>query len=638
MDIKRLKVNPRLALIIPKYSSKFFVLFVEELREKLNLVGEIVAEFLFSPQVIFRAIHKKLPNAIKYKIKHWELLQSKAYEYGWVARGARCYVKAGLTKLQFTRELESRGVRYVLLRWWENFPEFPDGEDMDILMYPEDFKKIKDLITYKKNRNKCDIYLHNGERPGHWNHLPYFPDKLFRQTITRAKLMHGNVRVPSHFFHFATMCYHALYHKGSKSGIKGLKPPQESPEHNYDKLLNDLADKVEEAPKKIDAKSIHEFLTSHGLAPAIDTLSKVADINRELGFLLPEVESTKNGKYEAEFAVYLMRDRALKDDLLQVFLHVFESKKFDIIDVSELNPEQIELAENQLRGGKWDSADYELAAGGPRVVITVLDYHPAKPGEQLRKKYRWLTNANVLKAKRLCRKMLWRKKWFKYYNPIHCADYEVEALEYLEKLFERKKVSQILEEIEKRKLVYSTRFTVFKTLSKGRRSKVELIDYNGERAVKKTFRVGSEAYYDREVKTLTMFQQESFCPKLLDVNKNYYIVKYYPSIINYNSARDMKERLLEYRDDIIDIMRTMYKSNLAYINFTPENILLTEDGELKAIDFEFVQDYNNERPATFLEAYEIKGVPKNFKGDLPNGYDYRNSSFSIVWEYYLGAL
>ncbi len=636
MDIKRIKINPRLVLVIHKYKGKFLGLLMDVVREKSNVLGEKITELVRQPQVVFRAIHKKLPDTLKQKIKEWEWLQSKAYELGWVTRGARCYIKAGLDKVQFAKELEKRGVEYVLLRWWENFPEFPDDEDMDILMFPSGFEKIQDLISYRKNKNKCDIYLHNGERPGHWNHLPYYPDYLFRQTIKTAKLYKGMVRVPDAFHHFSTMSYHALYHKGQKSGVKGFENTPESLEHDYDNILKVLVEKIEEPLESIDVNSIHQFLTENRFAPASDTLSKLADINPELEFLLPDSDTCKSDDSSGEYAVYLVREKAMEHKLLDTFLEVFQSKKFDILDVTHLNADQKLVAANELRGGKWDSAGYELKAGGPVVAVTVLDYHPVEPGLSLKKKYRWLTNANVLKAKRECRKMLWRKHWFKYYNPIHCADSESEALEYLETLFEKQEVDRLIERVEEKKKNYYTRYPVIQLLSKGRRSKVELIKYNHQKAVKKTFRIGAEKFFEREVQTLRLFQNEFFCPEILEVGECYYVVKYYPSVIDYNSASDIKRKLGKYRNQIISIMKKMYDNNLAYINFTPENVLLTEAGELKAIDFEFVQRYSGEKPKTFEHAYEVKGVPEDFDGDLPSGYDYGNSSFSIVWQYYLG--
>lgn len=635
MDIKRLKVNPRLFLILFKYKQKFIGLLLEMARERVNRAGEKIVEFFHSPQVIFRALHKRLPASMKKTIKKMHWLQNKAYELGLVSRGARCYVVSNMTKLEFVTELENRGVEYVLLRWWQNFPEFPEGEDMDILMRPKGFEKIKDLITYKKNDNKCDIYLLNGERPGHWNHIPYFPNKLFEQTIQTAVLHNNLVRVPDAFHYFATMGYHALYHKGCKSGLQGIDKSGCEVEHDYQSLLESRVKELSLSLKEVTAESIHSFLMKNGFAPGTDTLSKIVDVNPELEFLLPQIPKNKNSV--PEMAVYLIRETAVKDGLTRDFLRVFEDMKFDIIDSTDLDVEQKIVAKNELRGGKWDSAGYETKAGGPAIMVTVLDYFPKKPSNRLKKKYRWLTNSNVLSAKRACRKVVLQKKWFKYYNPIHCADYEIEALEYLNVVYSKEKVELILAEVDERKLLYKTGNDVVKLLSKGRRSKVELIKYDStDKAVKKTFRKGCEKFFERELNTLRKFQGESFCPELLQSGENFYIVKYYESIINYESAADMKAKLSGNRSKIMEVIKTMHENNLTFINFTPENVLLTASGELKAIDFEFVQSYGANTPKSPADAYEVRGVPKGFKGDLPRGFDYRNSSYSVVWQYYLG--
>ena len=47
----------------------------------------------------------------------------------------RRYIRPGLSRLDLLREMERRAVRYVLLRWFEGLPDWPEGEDMDFLVH-----------------------------------------------------------------------------------------------------------------------------------------------------------------------------------------------------------------------------------------------------------------------------------------------------------------------------------------------------------------------------------------------------------------------------------------------------------------------------------------------------------------------
>src|SRR5690606_15250572 len=66
-------------------------------------------------------------------------------------KSPRVYIRKGIGRMEFFEILHQRKIDYVLLRWWEDLPEIPEGEDMDILIKDEHRDLIQDLLTYRDN-------------------------------------------------------------------------------------------------------------------------------------------------------------------------------------------------------------------------------------------------------------------------------------------------------------------------------------------------------------------------------------------------------------------------------------------------------------------------------------------------------
>src|SRR5690554_3333208 len=139
-------------------------------------------------------------------------------------KSPRVYIKKRIGRMEFFEILNERKVEYVLLRWWENLPEIPEGEDMDILIKDEHRDLIQDLLTYRDNRTglKCDFYTLTGSNYGSHRGLPYFQSNLAYNLLKNRKLYRG-AYVPSPTEHFASLAYHAIFHKGIGSGLSGFQ-------------------------------------------------------------------------------------------------------------------------------------------------------------------------------------------------------------------------------------------------------------------------------------------------------------------------------------------------------------------------------------------------------------------------------
>src|SRR5690554_1025291 len=161
-------------------------------------------------------------------------------------KSPRVYIRKGIGRMRFLEILNKRKVEYVLLRWWENLPEIPEGEDLDILVRDEHRDLMKDLVTFRDNGtgHKCDIYTLTGSNFGSHRGLPYFQFNLAK-TLLQTRILYRGAYVPSPQSYFASLAYHAVFHKGLGSGLSGFGSKSADAEHEYPSILADQAKELD---------------------------------------------------------------------------------------------------------------------------------------------------------------------------------------------------------------------------------------------------------------------------------------------------------------------------------------------------------------------------------------------------------
>ena len=198
--------------------------------------------------------------------------------------GPRRYVPADLSVTDLFAELRRRNVRYVVLRWFENLPEVEQGEDLDMLVADEDLPLLTGLLTGGKDGIPCDIYTVSGLRGTAYKRMAYYPPDLARSILEQAVLHPSGCKVPSPQHHFLSLAYHALYHKGPKSGLRSGLPgvrPVSAPEHDYAATLAGLAlaAGLEPASVTMGMEVLDECLNRSGWRPDTKTLASLAASN-----------------------------------------------------------------------------------------------------------------------------------------------------------------------------------------------------------------------------------------------------------------------------------------------------------------------------------------------------------------------
>ena len=192
--------------------------------------------------------------------------------------------------------LNKRGIRYTILRWFEDLPNLKQGDDIDMLVHDDDLAKIKDLFVVLPTGTPCDIYSvwplpGSSYRKG----VAYYPSHIAQEILDTSIRYKDIYRVPDPKHHFLSLAYHAVYHKAEESR---LAYSQDKPlaavdgESSYSEKLVALGEAcdVKVSP---DLQSLHQLLTEQGWTPRIDVLRRIAIGSSWLTSLVHETLSGK---------------------------------------------------------------------------------------------------------------------------------------------------------------------------------------------------------------------------------------------------------------------------------------------------------------------------------------------------------
>lgn len=537
----------------------------------------------------------------------------------------RRYLAAHLTIDEFFQTLNQRGVRYVVLRWFENLPDVQPHEDIDLLVADESLPLLAGLFSTNPARQALDIYSAHGQPGSNYLGIPYYPPD-FATEILDSRVLHKNLyAVPNREMHFRSLAYHVVLHKGCFST-----------EHDYIAALRTLASEDTPAISE-DFEPLYRYLEEHRCLPGIDTQRKLA---ARSPWLRQRLSSLPHKRNQGELMVFVVREWARHKDRMAIILHRLESVPLDVLFHWELSPQQAEKAHTALRGGNWQRGPYQTSGGRPAAFLVCYDYEPEPPSQASLAKSPFLQNAHYLVKERI-RNELNRQTLRPFQaNGLHSADDEEESYQYLQAIFPER-VQTVLARVEAAQAYYQTPYAVIRPLDTHRtRARVEKIDFHGTPAVKKTFKPGRERFLAREVFVHeTLAPACDVIPPLLAKGDNYFVIPWYENTLLAMSAREQHQTLQNAAIDIVATLAFFYNKGFALIDCHPGNVLCSTDSGIKLVDFEFLYEYpNGQRPNSFRESYDIKGVPADFIGDLPSGHRGRGRTYFNTWQPILGPL
>lgn len=598
----------------------------------IQLANKLVKLYTISkkPRAILTTVartlaYKTLPEALLEKIKSSKLARSVFLP----SSPNRYFIIEHMSISSFFLELKKREIRYSILRWWESLPDIQQNEDIDILIDDLDFARIQDLITKKEGQIKLDFYSVYGSNGLRYGETLYFPTTLSTATLDSSEYFNEIFRVPKSSSYKSTLAFHALFHKGADSLIPGFhaKANAFQCDHDYSELLV----RLNKSKIKITKNNLLKQLELNGYLPDPDAYSKYAELNSQTFELMPPIFQDARG---GEISLFIIRENAiLNNELASIKQTIQYHFKMELLHEIELNEIQKKYLKCHMRGANWSKGPYNLSGGDPAYLILAYDYHPSPLSDKAQRTYPFFSNGNLLKCKNSARNSINKYKLLnKQYNPLHTTDNEREVLGYLPKILPEKDIHSMMCRVNFLRDAYKTHHPIKKVISCGRRSKVELIYFEGKLAVKKTFRPSASAFLENELTTYTEMRSliPQHLPELLERGQNYFITEYL-QLNQYNNKKTFYKKLKKHEADVFGIIKAFHSKGYAFINFIPDNTAIDTDGNLKIFDFEFVQKYQGSTPSLY-ECYELQGTPSDFDGVLPEGKYARFNSYRFVWK------
>ncbi len=400
------------------------------------------------------------------------------------------------------------------------------------------------------------------------------------------------------------------------------------PEHDYDAVLRRMARQLNiDAP--ITLADLDRYLDSRGWRPPHDMLVRLSRRNAWIRSLLHESTDSSD---DQGLAVFVLRQQALARGGIARAKELVEQHGFVVLRCDELPLDQRKTVARSIRGGNWGRGPWPISGGTPAAVIVAYDTNPVAPTRRQRKKFPFLANAHLLCKDKIRDAFNQGFSTQEHCNAIHSSDNAREAQDYLRVMLPEA-LAELPAQIEQLRGEFSTAEPVLANWTRaGRRAKIELVDWNGKLAVKKTFKPHQERFCQREVAALGALQPVvPQVPRLLESSDSSLTIPYYEHTLDYRRSSG-KLLPLPVARQAIAALRNVYEAGYAVIDASIDNVLVDRREGLKLIDFEFAHRYE-QKPASFEESYDMAGPPPGFTGDQPiqggNSYD-RN------WRPYIG--
>uniref|UniRef100_UPI000A5F0C70 hypothetical protein n=1 Tax=Vibrio harveyi TaxID=669 RepID=UPI000A5F0C70 len=327
----------------------------------------------------------------------------------------------------FFSELNDRGVKYSVLRWFEELPLVKDGEDIDMLVLDKDFDLCMTYFTPFEihGGQKFDIYSSEFRDNENFHNMSYYPVELAEYILNNSSIKDNGVFSPNDKAFELSFLYHILFHKAERSGFNENGYDKESrPEHDYFKIIND------DLLIKLDSLSgIYSYLNQHDFTPSIDTQKKLAAMNNSSSLM--NLISKTELRYDlrgvkGELACLIVREKLLEHEnilgeLYKLIAH-FGLEIVKTVDVSD-NEKVI----NNIRGGNWAKGPWPISGGKPAKAIFVYNHTP----KFIKNDDGFDMDSTIIKLKRTLRDFTSSNLFYSSsFNGLHTSDGTIEALEY----------------------------------------------------------------------------------------------------------------------------------------------------------------------------------------------------------------
>jgi hypothetical protein len=227
------------------------------------------------------------------------------------------------------------------------------------------------------------------------------------------------------------LAYHALYHKGTASGIPpetGKNPRKGTVDHDYVATLRHVAGKVG-INVPITLEALDKCLDAHGWRPPHDMLIRLSRRNRWVRSLLQQTDKTAMA--DDRIAVFLLREQGLHRGGVDRASELIEKHGFRIVETHTFAERSSSSIARSLRGGNWGRGPWPISGGPPVAAIVAYDPAPVTPSRRDKKRFPFIANARLLCKDQVRDAFNEGVAADQHCNVIHSSDNGREAMDYL---------------------------------------------------------------------------------------------------------------------------------------------------------------------------------------------------------------
>ena len=185
----------------------------------------------------------------------------------------RYFLPSEVPVIDFLRDLTERGIAQVYLRWPDLVRAMARTDDVDLLLADADAGAVRDLLNERIGDRPVDLHTVSGTVPGVSDGLAYFPPRIAQAILDRRVVNCDGIAVPSSHDYLLSLAYHAVFHKGLKSGLGESEAALAGNKYydELDRLRRELGLDVE-----LSLPGLLALLEDNGWQPHFDVKSKLA--------------------------------------------------------------------------------------------------------------------------------------------------------------------------------------------------------------------------------------------------------------------------------------------------------------------------------------------------------------------------
>ena len=536
--------------------------------------------------------------------------------------------------------LENGGLPHVVLDLGFGAAKSPD--DLTLLVADEAVPFIDGFLQPWSTGAAIKIYSVTG-LPGFAFSAPdksggqmaLLPPYLARRVLAGSHLDEAGIRVPGKRDAFFVRAYAAAYLAGYASGLGSLARPFSDANPAALRFAEDALELGLDLAAPATLESLDAILADNDWRPPRDLLERVADWNPWVHEHFFERDAAAVA-YEPGVALFFVRQAAVENGHESAITMILEDSGFEILQSIPLEGPLAERIANTVRGGNWGRGPWLVSGGPPARIIVAFDVIPQPVSAADKRRHPGLDNGRILTAKEGVRNYLNDKlDQGQRYNALHSTDSSRHSVELLESLPEVD-LEALLTLLAERRREFSTGYTVVRTLTRhGKRAKVEMVEFEGKVAVKKTYRHQALRFLEREVAFQKQFA--ALRPEVLPVlesGSNYFITPYIEDVgapLRILGVTLPRLLGLKHVRQLAEFIQFLLAHGYDPIDLTPwNNVLIDRQTGLKAIDFEFV--YRNPDGTIVPEkSMCLTGLKEEFDGDYPLGVFYLKNPYATEW-------